>query len=72
MRLSPKEKADELVDSMNIPYIDGEYYNMSFYQQTQCALIVVNEILKAREVSIGGLILDEDYWQEVKEEIEKL
>ena len=57
---------------MNIPYIDGEYYNMSFYQQTQCALIVVNEILKAREVSIGGLILDEDYWQEVKEEIEKL
>ena len=65
MRLSPKEKADELVYKFMAIHI-------SWKQSKICVLIAVDEILKAREVSIGGLILDEDYWQEVKEEIEKL
>ena len=71
MRLSPKEKAEELVlRYLRIDNNTKEWFNT--YIAKQCALIGVDEILKAREVSIGGLILDEDYWQEVKEEIEKL
>ena len=65
MKLSPKEKAEELV----YKFMDTR---IPWKQSKLCALVAVDEILKAREVSIGGLILDGDYWLEVKEEIEKL
>ena len=71
MRISPKEKAEELVlRYLRIDNNTKEWFNL--YIAKQCALIAVDEILKAREVSPGGLILDEDYWLEVKEELEKL
>ena len=60
------EKSDELLIDNNTK----EWFNSHIAKQ--CALIAVDEILKAREVSPGGLILDEDYWLEVKEEIIKL
>lgn len=68
MRLSPKEKAEELVlKYLRIDNNTKEWFNL--YIAKQCALIAVDEILNAREVSPGGLILDEDYWLEVKEEL---
>ena len=68
MRLSPKEKAEELVlRYLRIDNNTKEWFNL--YIAKQCALIAVDEILNAREVSPGGLILDEDYWLEVKEEL---
>ena len=71
MILAPKEKADELVlRYLRIDNNTKEWFNL--YIAKQCALIAVDEILKAREVSPGGLILDGDYWLEVKQEIEKL
>jgi hypothetical protein len=69
--MTPKEKAYELVlRYLRIDNNTKEWFNT--YIAKQCALIAVDEILKAREVSIGGFILDGDYWQEVKQEIEKL
>ena len=68
MRLSPKEKAEELVlRYLRIDNNTKEWFNL--YIAKQCALIAVDEILKAREVSPGGLILDGDYWLDVKDEI---
>jgi hypothetical protein len=64
--MTPKEKAKELYTT----YID---YTYGDFNCKQCALIVVDEILN---VLIG--IYDYDYevlnpyWQEVKQEIEKL
>lgn len=76
MILTPKEKANELVTMHHnlIQDIGGELGQeiLVTILAKQCALIAVDEILKAREVSPAGLILDEDYWLEVKEEIIKL
>jgi hypothetical protein len=63
--MTPKEKAEELI----IKYLtesSKNNYNMSYTIAKQCALIAVDEILKC---CIGS---HEYYWQEVKQEIEKL
>ena len=72
--LNPKEKAEELVNSMKsctihdcmesytktlCPKPDEEYYKLF-------ALIAVEEIINTLDLIQGA------YWQEVKEEIEKL
>ena len=68
---TPKEKAKELVDNMcNANYgfiyeLDKEPYNTA----KQCALIAVDEIIATTQ---SVWFLDADYWQEVKQEIEKL
>ncbi len=66
--MTPKEKAQELVDKM---YSKSQPDNgMSYYEAIDCALIAVDEIL-----SINSVDKDYDlsnYWQEVKQEIEKL
>ena len=70
MKLSPKEKAEELV----YKFIDTR---ISWKQSKLCALIAVDEIIEAlpcRE-EYGGewkLIDNTEYWQEVKQELEKL
>ena len=57
VKMDAKEKAEELFD---------KYFEVTnnYYQAKECALIAVDEILKLR-VNIP-------YWQEVKQEIEKL
>lgn len=73
--MTPKEKAIYLVAIFYTEVEDFQKYEtqrMTKDMAIQCALICVNHILKAREVSDGGLILDGAYWEEVKEEIEKL
>lgn len=67
----PKEKAKELVDEMKSNlFSDGEY------DAKQCALVAVDEIRKAvlqYSYAVGYGIRSEDvFWQEVKQEIEKL
>ena len=72
--MTPKEKAQELV---------GKYYFQvqTLEQQKQCALIAVDEILNSSPslpiLGDGGtygedIELSKLYWQEVKQEIEKL
>ena len=72
--MTAKEKANELVDKFDNFDVLGEHHN-GFTAQ-QCALIAVNEIIKL------DMLIDEDtyvmtpsylqYWEQVKQEIEKL
>jgi len=63
--MTPKEKAKELVDKFTFRREECDYY----WNAKLCALIALNEIINA------GKDVDEfsdSYWQEVKQEIEKL
>jgi hypothetical protein len=63
--MTPKEKADELFDKFsNVPLLDS-------YEAKQCALIAVDEII----LEMDSVMLPnpfKQYWNEVKQEIEKL
>lgn len=62
--MTAKEKAQELADNMgNIP--DGGFGSIGLYEAKQCALVAVNEIIDKDGYN-------NDYWKEVKQEIEKL
>lgn len=72
MTLNAKEKAKELTDK----YFKGSdllYHDLSWIQAKECALIAVNEILDAIDWHNFEFPNKEFiYWQEVKQEIEKL
>jgi hypothetical protein len=85
--MTPKEKALELITNFrlfqSISYDeDGGYsknYNVSRHNAKQCAIICVQEIMKANpivplEYMLESEALDKarEYWQSVKTEIEKL
>jgi hypothetical protein len=59
--MTPKEKAEKLYNRM-LPK-SGVVFKL---QAKQCALVAVDEIIKA----LGTV--DKMYWEEVKQEIEKL
>lgn len=71
--MTPKEKAKELF---------GKYSNVALldtYEAKQCALIAVDEILKSNpcyeDADRGGNFMWNDntyYWEQVKQEIEKI
>jgi hypothetical protein len=67
--MTPKEKAEELVNK----YWD-DITDLFFEEAKQCALIAVDEILKfTYSLKFGNALSDElEYWEEVKQEIEKL
>jgi hypothetical protein len=79
--MTPKEKAKELFDKMNvIHYVklydknkDSKGLPVSMYnfQIKQCALIAVDEIIK-QESTYDPSISDINYWQQVKQEINNL
>lgn len=62
--MTPKEKAKELVD--RYLFVD-DYHTFSI----QCALIAVDEILNNNKILFED-VLNDYYWEEVKQEIEKL
>jgi len=72
--MTPKEKAQELVDQ----YDETLTYLESKSKAKECAKIAVDEIIKTlkdNDLYIGGETnIDEiiRFWQEVKQEIEKL
>lgn len=69
--MTPKEKAKELVDKF--ARIDGYQDTIDLSKceyEKQCALIAVDEIIKS--INPFGMFLGKDYWEEVKQEIEKL
>jgi len=74
--MTPKEKAEELYEKYKFVYI--QHYT-SKHEVKECALIAVDEIIKARPTTDGMIIggkqtrpLTIHYWEEVKKEIEKL
>jgi hypothetical protein len=58
--MTPKEKAKELVDKFTVVGLQQRNEGIA------CALIAVDEILDE------CLMLKQNYWEEVKQEIEKL
>ena len=74
--MTPKQKAIELVDKY-VTLTDGWVYGVqSWNYKKKCALIAVDEILKQIEkVFVGHLLQKHNkviYWEQVKQEIEKL
>jgi hypothetical protein len=74
--MKPKEKAEELVlKYLRIDNNTKEWFNS--YIAKKCALIAVDEILDnmmlyKENFNDGRPIHHKSYWQEVKQEIEKL
>jgi hypothetical protein len=70
--MTPKEKAKEIYQKYEFIYIQNY---TSKHEVKQCALIAVDEIAKCtlyRKQKFDNDRFSEDYWQEVKQEIEKL
>ena len=70
--MTPKEKAQELVDKY-VSLTDGWVYGIKNWEhKKKCALIAVNEIIELRKgyFDCTNPMNDESYWQKVKKEIE--
>jgi hypothetical protein len=64
--MTPKEKAEELVNKFaKLPEEGSLMWYLSFEIAKKCALIAVDEIIDK-----DGF--NNDYWKEVKQELEKL
>lgn len=73
--MTPKEKAKELVSKFDGDLITAGWGETAFIDSKQCALIAVDEIIKALNDDIyiqGETDIDShiEHWQEVKQEIE--
>ena len=81
--MTPQEKAQELVDRFD-EYVHGyvggsvlsntQYPDVKLERAKECALIAVDEIIANIEPSVSMDVIEArvKFWQEVKEEIEKL
>ena len=63
--MTPKDKAKELVDKFTVVGLQQRNEGI------QCALICVDEVLDDYEQFPYKVQLGKDYWNEVKQEIEK-
>ena len=71
--MTPKDKAKELFDKYAKGKDENGWYLCEFDSSyKQCALIAVNEIIKAKKLDLGIMSLDYKYWEKVKLEIQKL
>jgi hypothetical protein len=80
--MTPKEKAEELVESFTsfssneATTEDGFIYSeaIQLWNAKQCALIAVDEIINEYGTYYKIIVEDKQvvYWEEVKQEIEKL
>jgi hypothetical protein len=69
--MTAKEKAEELVNKFS--FFADTLHNGNKENAKQCALISVDEIVQSHYVVMVGVTKSiEDYWNEVKQEIEKL
>ena len=81
--MTAKDKAKELIDKMKLATDEFGYININKERHKQCALIAVDDIIrvcpyfdsKIRETDDQLSAFDfqfVSYWQEVKQEIERL
>ena len=72
--MTPKEKAEELYNKYAKTIITNESYTWDDFSNAtkQCALIAVDEILKAIDYESPRHEFTSVWWQEVKNEIERL
>jgi cell fate (sporulation/competence/biofilm development) regulator YmcA (YheA/YmcA/DUF963 family) len=70
--MESKEKAKELVDRFrNVDYLK-DYEGMDEELAQQCAIIAVDEIINSRPAITDSQVDYQDYWRQVKQEIENL
>jgi hypothetical protein len=69
--MTPGEKAKELVDKYKEQMIENEAYFVNSGAR-HCALIAVDEVIEEQEKYNKGSFYPSNYWNEVKQEIEKL
>jgi hypothetical protein len=70
--MTPKEKAIELVEKYHKEY-DLLFWDLTWIQAKLCASIAVNEILSLNVFEYYSDWTNTiEYWEEVKQEIEKL
>ena len=73
--MTPKEKAKELIDKFNnhtvkeLVYLKNGKVIEGKTEAKQCALIAVDEIIKDKKMFNQ---ISVEYWEDVKQEIEKL
>ena len=73
MKLTPKEKAKELVLKFKeLPQEGTLMFYITFEISKQCALIAVNEIISIKLLWFQKDTKDLDYWKEVKQELLKM
>jgi hypothetical protein len=74
--MTPKEQAEQLLHEYRMLFMDeGEDYGQEILVtmlSVKSALIAVNLILKDREVMDGMRVINDPYWLEVKNELEKI
>ena len=77
--MNPQDKAKELVEKFiqHMPLEDAEHgvtetMFLQYEKAKQCALIAVDEIIEWERINFGTNTKATDYWQQVKQEIEKL
>lgn len=70
--MTPKEKAEELVDRYMDTIISFLNDNMKYKNAKKCALIAVDEIDYQLRTNIPNGNHTKRYWLEVRQEIEKL
>jgi hypothetical protein len=64
--MTPKQKSNELIDKMYFSSL-----KITKKDAKNCALILVDEILNNNKILYED-VLNDQYWQNVKQEIEKL
>jgi hypothetical protein len=67
--MTPKEKAEELVKKMYAVH-SSSASDITLHFAKQCALVAVDEMIE--ELIVTDFANRFPYWQEVKQEIEKL
>ena len=73
--MTPKEKAKELIDKfIHSESQDGYNDVRDIHAAIRCALIAVDEILDAIDWDYyeGRMEIEQNYWEQVKQELEKL
>ena len=72
MKLTPKEKAEELFEKYN-EYLQQEMQCIVYVNQSkQCALIAVDEIISIKLLWFQKDTEHLDFWKEVKKELLKM
>jgi len=68
--MTPKEKAKELIGKYVFLTVK-DFSDKNFEQTKQCALIAVDEAIEESYL-VDKTYCRQEYWEEVKQEIEKL
>ena len=70
--MTPKEKAIDLTADFYDIKSNEPDYGMEWEMAKKCALIAVDEILNSRPSITESQVEYQNFWQEVKQEINKL